>query len=258
MTLVVDPSTYVPASAIPSLSAAQMADVDRLAVDEYGIDLLQMMEQAGSHLAEVVRIELGGSLVGRAVVVAAGPGSNGGGGLTAARHLANRGADVRVVLARPAMRSTEASRHQLSTLLAIGTDCCVATFDLSDDELVAALQLADAVVDAILGYNISGPPRGDVEHLIGFVIRAGRPVISLDLPSGLDPDTGSVLGSAVRAAATMTLALPKSGLFAAEGPAHTGRLYVADIGLPPSLYDALGITVGPFFAGGRIIRVGHA
>jgi NAD(P)H-hydrate epimerase len=253
--LVVDPLIDVPTSMIPSLSAAQMAEVDRLAVEEYGIDLLQMMEQAGSHLAEVVRIELGGSLEGRTVVVAAGPGNNGGGGLTAARHLANRGAQVRVVLARPAMRSTGASRHQLSTLLAMGADCCVATFDLSDDDLVAALQRADAVVDAILGYSISGPPRGDVERLIGFVIQAGRPVISLDLPSGLDPDTGSVLGVAVKAAATMTLALPKCGLFKADGPAHAGRLYLADLGLPPSLYDAIGIEVGPFFAGSRIIRV---
>ena len=111
MTLVVDPSIHVLASTIPPLSAAQMAEVDRLAVEEYGIDLLQMMEQAGSHLAEVVRIELGGSLDGRSVVVAAGPGNNGGGGLTAARHLANRGADVRVVLARgPAQRGQLESR----------------------------------------------------------------------------------------------------------------------------------------------------
>jgi NAD(P)H-hydrate epimerase len=257
VTQLVDPAIGVLASAIPGLSAAQMAEVDRLAIDEYGIDLLQMMEQAGSHLAEVVRIELGGSLEGRTIVVAAGPGNHGGGGLTAARHLANRGAEVRVVLARPAMRSTEASRHQLSTLLAMGTDCCVATFDLSDDDLAAALQRADAVVDAILGYNISGPPRGDVEHLIGFIVQAGRPVISLDLPSGLDPDTGSVPGVAVTAAATMTLALPKTGLFEAAGPAHAGRLYLADIGLPPGLYAALGIHVGPIFACSRILRVGH-
>lgn len=76
-----------------------MADVDRLAIETYGITLLQMMEQAGSHLAEVVRREMGGDLVGRRVVVAVGPGNNGGGGLVAARHLANRGAIVRVILA---------------------------------------------------------------------------------------------------------------------------------------------------------------
>ena len=255
MTLVVDPSIDVPASAIPSLSAAQMAEVDRLAVDEHGISLLQMMEQAGSHLAEVIRIELGGSLVGRDIVVATGPGNNGGGGLTAARHLANRGAEVRVVLASPAMRSTEASRHQLASLIAMGADCCVATYDLPDADVVRAMSTADVIVDAILGYSLKGPPRGDVERLISFVLQADRPVISLDLPSGLDPDTGSVPGVAITAAATMTLALPKVGLLKREGLTHVGRLYLADIGLPTRLYAALGIQVDSPFVGSRIVKM---
>jgi NAD(P)H-hydrate epimerase len=75
-----------------------MAEVDRLATDEFGIDILQMMDQAGSHLTELVRAELGGDLQGNRVIVAVGPGNNGGGGLAAARHLANRGASVRVIL----------------------------------------------------------------------------------------------------------------------------------------------------------------
>jgi NAD(P)H-hydrate epimerase len=255
MTITVEPRSQLGASGIPRVTAAQMAEVDRLASDEYGIGILQMMEQAGSHLAEVVRHELGGDLVGRSVVVAVGSGNNGGGGLAAARHLSNRGAEVRVVLARPAMRSSEASRHQLATLLAMAIDCCVATYDLSDDELAAAMGTADAVVDAIVGYTLGGPPRDDVARLIGHVVDARRPVVSLDLPSGLDPDSGMVSGIAVTAAATMTLALPKPGLFTAEGPRHTGRLYLADIGLPPSLYHGLGLDVGSLFATGRIMRV---
>jgi NAD(P)H-hydrate epimerase len=255
MTITMDPRSQLDASEIPRVTAAQMAEVDRLAIDEYGIGVLQMMEQAGSHLAEVVRHELGGDLVGRRVLVAAGSGNNGGGGLTAARHLSNRGADVRVVLARPAMRSSEASRHQLATLVAMGIACCVATYDLSDDELAVAMGTADAIVDAIVGYNPSGPPRDDVARLIGFVIDAHRPVISLDLPSGLDPDSGLVSGIAVTAAATMALALPKPGLFTHEGPRHTGRLYLADIGLPPTLYHGLGLEVGSLFAAGRVVRV---
>ena len=257
MTTALDPRANLAASVIPAVEAAQMAEVDRLAVEEYGIDILQMMEQAGSHLAEVVRLELGGDLSGRRVVVAAGPGNNGGGGLAAARHLVNRGADVRVVLARPAMRSSEASRHQLATLLAMETDCCVATYDLPDDELAAAMATADAIVDAIVGYNLSGPLRDDVARLIGFVIDAHRPVISLDLPSGVDPDTGLTPGLAVTATATMTLALPKPGLTTADGPRHSGRLYLADIGLPAALYHRLGLDVGTLFAASRIVRV-HA
>ena len=96
------------ASSIPTVSAAEMAEVDGLAIDEFGIDLLQMIEQAGSHLAELVRAEVGGDLRSRRVIVAVGPGNNGGGGLAAARHLVNRGASVRVILARPVNRSSEA------------------------------------------------------------------------------------------------------------------------------------------------------
>jgi len=245
----------VAASRVPVVTAAVLAEVDRLAIETYGITLLQMMEQAGSHLAEVVRLEAGGDLVGRSVVVAVGPGNNGGGGLVAARHLANRGAGVRVVLARPALRMTEAARHQLATLIAMGTSCCVATYDLSDEELVAALANADVVVDAILGYNVRGAPHSEVERLIGFLVRSGRPVVSLDVPSGMDPDTGEAPGIAVTATATLTLALPKPGLVGGPGAARSGRLYLGDLGLPAALYADLDIDVGPLFAADRIVTL---
>jgi NAD(P)H-hydrate epimerase len=118
----------LPTSTLPALTATQMAEVDRLAVEEFGVDILQLMEQAGSHLAELVRTELGGDLRGKRVIVAVGPGNNGGGGLAAARHLANRGAAVRVVLARPVNRLGESGRHQLATLFAMSVDCCVAIY----------------------------------------------------------------------------------------------------------------------------------
>jgi len=232
-----------------------MAEVDRRAIDTYGITLLQMMEQAGSHLADVVRREVGGDLAGRSIVVAIGPGNNGGGGLVAARHLVNRGANVRVVLARPALRMTEGGRHQLATLLAMGTSCCVATYDLSDEELESALAAADVVVDAILGYNVRGAPQDEVERLIGFVLRSDRPVVSLDVPSGMDPDSGEAPGLAVAAVATLTLALPKPGLMAGPGAERAGRLYLGDLGLPAALYASLGIDVGPLFSADRIITL---
>lgn len=241
------------ASDVPPVSAAQMAEVDRSAIEDYGVTLLQMMEQAGSHLADVVRLEVGGDLRDRRIVVAVGPGNNGGGGLVAARHLTNRGALVRVVLARPALRMSEAARHQLATLIAMGAECCVATYDLSDDELEDVLLKADVVVDAILGYRIHDAPRGEAERLIGFLIRAARPIVSLDLPSGLDPETGTVSGIAITAQATLTLALPKAGLLTATGSARVGRLYLADLGLPSALYTSLGIDVGRPFSAGRIV-----
>ena len=240
---------------VPSVTAEQMAEVDRLAVEDFGIDLLQMMEQAGSHLAELVRVELGGDLRGRRVVVAVGPGNNGGGGLVAARHLANRGASVRVVLARPVGRLSDAGRHQLATLLQMSVDCCVAIYDVPDDELARELSAADAVVDAVLGYRGSGPPRDGVRWLVDRLADATVPVISLDLPSGLDADSGTVADVAVSASATLTLGLPKPGLFTAEGRQRAGRVHLADIGLPAALYRRLGLDAGALFAGGRILRL---
>ena len=241
------------AADVSTVTAEQMAEVDRSAVEEFGITLLQMMEQAGSHLADVVRMEAGGDLRDQRVVVAVGPGNNGGGGLVAARHLVNRGASVRVVLARPALRMSEAAQHQLATLIAMGAHCCVATYDLTDDELEHVLANADVVVDAVLGYRIHGAPRGEAERLIGFVVRAGRPVVSLDLPSGVDPDTGEAAGIAITATATLTLALPKTGLLRGEGSRRAGRVYLGDIGLPKALYAGLGIPAGHPFSVGRIV-----
>lgn len=254
--MTVVPEAWAPGRlAIPAVTAAQMAEVDRAAVSSYGISLLQTMELVGSHLAEVVHLELGGDLRGRAVVVVAGPGNNGAGGLAAARHLANRGARVHAVLARPAGRMTEAGRHQLAILLAMQTDCCVMTYDLHDDDLVRLLAGADVVVDAVLGYDVRGAPRGEVERLIGFVGETGCPIVSLDVPSGMDPDTGEAPGAVVTADATLTLALPKTGLLTTAGRARSGRLYLGDLGLPTGLYASLGFDVRTPFATDRIVRL---
>jgi NAD(P)H-hydrate epimerase len=243
------------ARAIPTVTAGQMAQVYRLAVDEFGIEMLQMMEQAGSHLAELVRAELGGGLRDRRVIVAVGPGNDGGGGLAAARHLANRGASVRVILARPVYRLTDAGQHQLATLLQMAVDCSVAIHDVADDELDGEFASADAIVDAVLGYRTAGAPHDSVLWLVDRVARATVPVISLDLPSGVDPDTGKAAGFAVSARATLTLALPKRGLFRAAGRQRAGRIHLGDIGVPAALYRRLGVDSGTPFASGRIVRL---
>ncbi|MCI0584804.1 MAG: NAD(P)H-hydrate epimerase [Chloroflexi bacterium] len=244
-----------PASSVPAVTAAQMTEVDRLAVEDFGIGILQMMEQAGSHLADLVRAELGGDLRGKRVIVAVGPGNNGGGGLVAARHLANRGASVRVILARPVNRLSEPARHQLATLIEMAVDCCVAIYDVPDEELDRELVSADAIVDAILGYRASGPPHDGVGWLVERIAGAPAPVISLDLPSGIDPDTGEAVGAAVIATATLTLGLPKPGLFSPTGREHAGRVHLADIGLPAALYRRIGVDIRAPFAAGRIVRL---
>lgn len=245
----------VAAADLPAVSAAQMSKIDRLATDVFGISLLQMMEQAGSHLAELASRQLGGDPRDRRVLVAVGPGNNGGGGLAAARHLVNRGAQVQVVLARPARRLSEAGRHQLATLLEMGVSCCMAVYDITDAEIEDELAGADLVIDAVLGYRGRGAPYDEVGTLVERIATAEGRILSLDIPSGLHPDSGVAAEPAIRAAATLTLALPKQGLLTADGRARSGELYLADIGLPAALYERIGLTVDTPFAAGRIVRL---
>lgn len=246
------------AAAIPAVDAARMARVDQWAIEEFGITLLQMMEQAGLHLAEACRLELDGDLRGRRITVLAGSGGNGGGGLAAARHLVDRGADVHVILSHPVGRLGPAARHHVATLLRMEVECCVVGYDLSDVDLDTMLAEGDLVVDALLGYHLVGAPVGPVAHLIDRVEASPTPVVSLDLPSGMDADRGSAAGRCVTARATVTLALPKTGLLTDEGRRRAGRLYLADLGLPARLYAALGIDVDAPFAPGALVVLADA
>ncbi|MDH3194492.1 MAG: NAD(P)H-hydrate epimerase, partial [Acidimicrobiia bacterium] len=222
---------------IPALTEQQMREVDRIMIDDLGIELMQMMENAGRNLAALAL----GRFNPASVVVMAGPGGNGGGGLVAARHLANRGVLVHVALSRPADEFGGVPAHQLAILQRLR----IATME-------GATTDADLIIDALIGYSLRGDPRGDTRDLIDWANQSGSPVLSLDTPSGLNVTTGEAATPCVQATATMTLALPKVGLL--EAP-QVGELWLADISVPPSVYAAFGIEVGNLFAEDTIIRV---
>lgn len=236
--------------AVPRLSAAQMVAVDRAMVEDYGIALVQMMENAGRCLAHLARVRfLDGSAAGRRVQVLAGTGGNGGGALACARRLANWGAHVRVGLAAPADAYQGVPRQQLAIVERLG-------LPLDTAPLPAGEPAADLIVDGLIGYSLSGAPRGVAARWIGWTHGAAAPVLALDVPSGVDAGSGEVFDPAIRAAATLTLALPKTGLFAPAAAVHVGELYLADIGVPPRLYaERLGLDPGTLFARGEIVRL---
>ena len=237
------------AAPIPALTRAQMIAVDRAMVEDYGILLLQMMEHAGRHLAHLARTWLlDGDPRGKRVVVLAGTGGNGGGALVAARRLHMWGAYVAVALTKEMSAFSEVPAHQLATVLRLGLQVVGA-------EQVARLGPADLVLDGVIGYSLSGPPRGAAAELIRWANAQEAPILALDTPSGLDAGSGAIHNPAVRAAATMTLALPKAGLLTAEAAPYVGELYLADIGVPPQLYAGLGLEVGPLFAQDEILRL---
>jgi NAD(P)H-hydrate epimerase len=243
---------------VPYLTTEQMREVDRVMMEEYGIQLIQMMENAGRALASLARARfLGGDPRGKRVVVLAGTGGNGGGALVCARHLHNYGAGVQVVIAKEDEAFTPVPRRQLAILRRMEVPVSRAeTFvdmrprDAAGPDSSEPLAL---IVDGIFGYSLKGAPRSAAADLIRWANGAGAPILALDTPSGVDTTSGTAFDPAIRAMATMTLALPKSGLRAA---AAAGELYLADIGVPPGLYAGLGLEVGMIFAESDIVRLG--
>jgi NAD(P)H-hydrate epimerase len=231
----------VAADSVPSLSVAQMREVDRLMIDEFAIALEQMMENAGRNLALLARHLLGGDARGRRVLVLAGSGGNGGGGLAAARHLLVAGADVRVVLAARPERLAPATRRQHEILARLGVPSSIEQ------------RPAELLVDALLGYGQQGPPSGESARLIEEATSA--PVLALDVPSGLELKTGRLHEPHIRAAATLTLALPKEGLRAGDAADVVGDLYLGDISVPSAVYERLGLSFDSPFGRSPLVKV---
>lgn len=219
---------------VPVVSREQMIEVDRIMIEELGIQLIQMMENAGRHLARYVIDRFHPSRV----TVLAGSGGNGGGGMVAARHLANWG--VTVAVTTTGTQLAPVPRLQADILEQIGVR-------------VGDPQPGDVVIDAIIGYSLNGPARGAAAELIALTNAVDTPVVALDVPSGVDVDTGTAQGPAVVATATVTLAAPKAGLVSSP---FVGDLVVADISVPPAVFRRFGLTMpADLFAASPLVQL---
>lgn len=230
-----------------------MIEVDRAMVEDYRIDLLQMMENAGRNLADFARQRfLDGEPRNKKIVVLAGRGGNGGGALACARRLSNWGAAVEIRLSKQRAAFVGVPGQQLETLLQMQVPFLDDWKNVED--LTTTTGSVDLIVDGLIGYSLSGQPHGSAAHLITWANDQSAPILSLDVPSGLNSTTGETVGSVIHAAATLTLALPKQGL--ESKPDIAGELYLADISVPPALYaKCFGLSVGPIFAKNDIIRL---
>lgn len=240
-----------PGKEVPYLATEQMIEVDRAMMEDFKIELIQMMENAGRNLAHLARMRfLCGDPRGKRVVVLAGTGGNGGGALVAARRLHNWGAEVQVYITRPAPDFTPVPAHQLDILQRMKIRIGLAVDLVQQND-------CDVILDGVIGYSLKGAPRGTAAELIRWANAQEAPILALDAPSGVDTSTGTAYDPAIRATATMTLALPKQGFLAPSVAAQLGELYVADISVPPGLYaePALGLNIGPLFAQEDIVRL---
>jgi NAD(P)H-hydrate epimerase len=213
---------------VPALTTAQMREVDRIAMQETGPNLFQMMENAGRNLAEVALESLGEDWQQVRVIVLAGTGGNGGGGITAARHLANRGVRVELCMAMPNKLSEVAAWQRKIFQSTPGKEVEFRSLESKEVGLI---------LDALIGYGLESAPQGIFAELIRWANSAGTPIISLDVPSGMDSTTGQTPGACIQSTWTMTLALPKLGLTRAAG-----KIVLADIGIPEDTYRRIGIA----------------
>jgi len=219
---------------VPAVDSEQMREVDRIAVDETGPNLYQMMENAGRNLSSLAIEVLGNAWRDAKILVLAGSGGNGGGGICAARHLANRKQGVALCLAGDsALQGVPAFQRKVLQ--------STSAKEIPSDQI--ANEHPDLVLDALIGYGLKAAPSGRVAELIKWTRSCGAPVLALDIPSGVDATTGHTSGVFVNARWTLTLALPKTGLI----PQLSGDLYLGDIGIPEAVYGRIGIRyVSPF------------
>ncbi len=210
-----------------TVSAEEMRRLDEKAIREYGIPSLLLMENAGRGVAEAIQSAFGSGL---SISVFCGKGNNGGDGFVCARHLYNRGFAVQVLLFAESQELKEDAKLNFDILNKMRLPLF-----RNPKDIPFLIQSSEVLVDALFGVGLRRELSGIFREAVEAINSAGKKVVSIDVPSGLDSDSGRVLGAAVKADRTFTLALPKRGFYVGDGPAHAGEIHVIDIGIPRDL-----------------------
>ncbi|HEX9428951.1 MAG TPA: NAD(P)H-hydrate epimerase [Candidatus Bathyarchaeia archaeon] len=213
------------------VTADEMRKIDDMTIREFRVDVLMLMENAGRATAILAMRMLQGTILGKRVACLVGGGNNGGDGMVAARHLANWGADVKVIVGTTKDKMKDVPLGQLHILEKMGVPILSTDYALRDYDLL---------IDGLIGYGLEGNPRDRVAMIIEGANSSGHPVLALDLPSGMNATTGEAYDPCIKATATLTLALPKTGFLSPSASPYVGDLYLADISIPRKVYQSFG------------------
>lgn len=216
--------------------AKQMHEIDKSAVEDYGLPELSLMESAGHRVFMAAKNFLGG-VDKKSICILAGSGNNGGDALTSARYLANAGARVKIFLIGDKDHRTQSFNVQMRILRGMGIELQQLESDRAWERLQVTLRFSDAVIDGILGTGFNGQLRPAALRLIRLVNAAKKIAIAIDIPSGVDADSGAVGEAAINANVTVALGLPKVGHYICPGAAYVGKLIIDNIGLPADLLN---------------------
>ncbi len=227
---------YQPGKKCLLMSKDQVRSFDDWAINELGIPGVVLMENAGRSCAELIAEKLS-KIDKPRVCIFCGTGNNGGDGFVIARHLLNRKFNVVVVICGDRSRIKGDAKINLDILEGLGASIENLNVDTESDifgRAASFAQEADMIVDAIFGTGLTGQLRDEYKRLIEAINSLGCPILSVDIPSGLDCDTGETLGAAIKANCTVTFVALKKGFVLETAKAQTGEIYVASIGVEPS------------------------
>lgn len=223
-------------------TAEEIRQLDREAIENFGIPGVVLMENAGLHVVRAMNARFP-RLKDQKALVVCGKGNNGGDGLVVARHLDNQGVEVRVtLLAEKTLLKGDAKIN-----FDVAEKMNIPIVEITSNEQLPAfrnlLLQADVVIDAILGTGLNDAVKGLYKHIIESINKSRKPIIAVDIPSGLSADTGMVYGSCIKADATVTFAIPKRGVILYPAADYVGDLEVVDIGIPKKLISSSPIKV---------------
>lgn len=216
------------------VTAAEIRTIEQIAIEEYGIPGVVLMENAGREATRQIE-RIMGTIYNKKIAIFAGKGNNGGDGYVVARHLYNQGGKVKVFLIGSKSSVTGDALVNLQIITAMGIDVIEIVNDGDWDKIKIAMTFTDCLVDALLGTGFTGQLCGHMAQVVESINKTNKVVIAIDIPSGVDADTGQIRGTAVKANHTITFSLPKQGLLLYPGASYAGDISVSDIGIPRTL-----------------------
>ena len=219
-----------------TLTREEMRELDRKAIEEYKIPGIILMENAGRNVAEEI-LQMIDNPQKAKVAVLCGKGNNGGDGFVIARHLHNHDISVNVFLVTKIMDILKDGDAGINLQILLKMKIPVKeTIDIPDvNSILKELNGYNVLVDALFGTGLSGDVREPFKTLIHGVNNLNKPVVSVDIPSGIDCNSGKILGTAIKAIKTVTFAAAKKGFYLGDGPSYTGKVIVSDISIPREL-----------------------
>ncbi|HEY6639846.1 MAG TPA: NAD(P)H-hydrate dehydratase [Nitrospiraceae bacterium] len=219
------------------VTGTDMQALDRRTITEAHVPSTVLMERAGEGIVRYLE-EHCGPVRGKTITIVCGKGNNGGDGLVVARLLHRRRARIHAVLLTPITDLSRDTAAMYRKLVRVAGRAAIVRFR-SADQSRSLLASSDILIDALLGTGLSSVVTGTYREAIELINSAGKPVIAIDIPSGLHADTGAILGRAIRATLTITCGLPKLGLYVDAGIDQAGTIRVVDIGIPLTYVDAI-------------------